>query len=130
MREAKKMDSLLKDAVRARVLEKTANGEYGIPSGRNEDDFDNWMLKKMFNWDKLFGASGGGEDDDNKEDDGIDLNESKEDDEKISCASPPQQLLLPRNHQMSIPFPSTAVILKSSARAGMTFSLHNLNPSM
>lgn len=117
MREAKKMDSLLKDAVRARVLEKTANGEYGFPSGRNEDDFDNWMLKKMFNWDKLFGASGG-EDDDNEEDDGIDLNESKEEEgggfqklmtpsattmERMMMATLPQRQYLQRTATMMIP---------------------------
>lgn len=60
IREAKKMDSLLKDAVTARILEKTVNGEYSFPSERNKDDFDSWMLKKIFNWNQLFGPSGGG----------------------------------------------------------------------
>jgi hypothetical protein len=63
---AKKMDSLLKEAVKARVLDAPVNGEYGMPSGKSEDDFDTWMLKQMYNWKKLYGPSGGEDDDDDE----------------------------------------------------------------
>ena len=59
IREAKKMMSLMRDAVKEHVCE-FRDGEYYIPSGRNnKDDFNDWMLKKMFNWEANFGASGG-----------------------------------------------------------------------
>ena len=52
------MHTLLRVALRERVLDKAENGEYTFPSGKSEDDFDHWMLKKMWNWDLLYGASG------------------------------------------------------------------------
>lgn len=58
VKEAKKMHTLLRVAVRERVLDKAENGEYTFPSGKSEDDFDHWMIKKMYNWDLLFGPSG------------------------------------------------------------------------
>lgn len=59
VREAKKMHGLLKTAMKEKVLEKQENGEYTFPSGKSEDDFDQWMLTRIFNWDKYYGPSGG-----------------------------------------------------------------------
>lgn len=92
---AKKMDSLLKEAVKARVLDAPVNGEYGMPSGKSEDDFDTWMLKQMYNWKKLYGPSGGEDDDDDDEvvaasasmDGQSDLGNPKEDENNTSIDS-------------------------------------------
>ena len=59
VKEAKKMHGLLKTAMKEKVLEKQENGEYTFPSGKSEDDFDQWMLTRIFNWDKYYGPSGG-----------------------------------------------------------------------
>jgi hypothetical protein len=59
IRVAKKMMSLMRDAVKEHVCE-FRDWEYYYPSGRNnKHDFDDWMLKKMFNCEANFGASGG-----------------------------------------------------------------------
>lgn len=58
VKEAKKMHGFLRTAVKERVLEKVEGGEYSFPSGRSEDDFDQWLLQKMYNWEKNYGASG------------------------------------------------------------------------
>ena len=55
--ECRKMDGLMRDAVKARMLT-FENGEYSFPSGKTKEDFDSWMLKQMFNYVKNFGASG------------------------------------------------------------------------
>ena len=55
--KCKKMDGLMRDAVKARMLT-FENGEYSFPSGKTKEDFDSWMLKQMFNYVKNFGASG------------------------------------------------------------------------
>ena len=52
------MHVFLQTAVKEHVLDKVEGGEYSFPSGRSEDDFDHWLLKKMYNWDKNFGATG------------------------------------------------------------------------
>lgn len=57
VKEAKKMHGLMSVAVKEGVLQKEM-GEFIFPSGRSEDDFDQWMLKRMYNWDKYYGASG------------------------------------------------------------------------
>ena len=59
VKEAKKMHGLIKTAMKENVLEKKENGEYTFPSGKSEDDFDQWMLTRIFNWDKYYGPSGG-----------------------------------------------------------------------
>ena len=59
VKEAKKMHGLLKTAIKEKVLEKQETGEYTFPSGKSEDDFDQWMLTRIFNWDKYYGPSGG-----------------------------------------------------------------------
>ena len=58
VKEAKKMHGLMSIGVKEGILQKTEGGEYGFPSGRTEDDFDQWLLKRLFNWDKHYGASG------------------------------------------------------------------------
>ena len=58
--EAKKMSSLMKDAIKERIVT-YENDEYDFPSGCNKPQFDQWLLKKMYNWDNLFGPSGGGD---------------------------------------------------------------------
>ena len=55
---AKKMAAMLSDAVKDHVLDKEPGGEYGFPSGRNEDDFDHWLIKRMYNWETRFGPTG------------------------------------------------------------------------
>ena len=45
--ECRKMDGLMTDAVKARML-MFENGEYSFPSGKTKEDFDNWLLKQMF----------------------------------------------------------------------------------
>ena len=45
--------------MKEKVLEKEENEEYTFPSGKSEDDFDQWMLTRIFNWDKYYGPSGG-----------------------------------------------------------------------
>ena len=82
---AKKMAAMLLDAVKDRVLDKEPGGEYGFPSGRNEDDFDHWLIKRMYNWETRFGPTGqntgapkntrngdGGDEESNEEVDGDD----------------------------------------------------------
>ena len=59
-REAKKMLSLVGVAVRDGILEKDGNN-YIYPSGKKEVDFINFILFNMYNWSKLYGATGGGE---------------------------------------------------------------------
>jgi hypothetical protein len=58
VKEAKKMNGLMSVAIREGVLQKVEGGEYGLPSGRSEDDFDLWLLKRVYNWEKYYGASG------------------------------------------------------------------------
>lgn len=55
---AKKIAALLPEAIKEHVLERAPGGEYSFPSGRSEDDFDQWMLKRLFNWKKYYGPSG------------------------------------------------------------------------
>ena len=58
VKEAKKMNGLMSVAIKEGVLQKVEGGEYGLPSGRSEDDFDLWLLKRVYNWEKYYGASG------------------------------------------------------------------------
>ncbi len=50
------MSSLMKDAIKERIVT-YENGEYDFPSGCNKPQFDQWLVKKMYNWDNLFGPS-------------------------------------------------------------------------
>jgi len=54
------MSALMKDAIKEHIVT-YENGEYDFPSGCNKPQFDQWLLKKMYNWDNLFGPSGGGD---------------------------------------------------------------------
>lgn len=44
--ERQKMHSLLPLAIKEKVLESPVKGEYSFPSGKLEDDFNQWMLQK------------------------------------------------------------------------------------
>jgi hypothetical protein len=52
------MNGLLRMVIHERVLDATEDGEYSFPSGKSEDNFDVWMLKRIFNLDWHYGASG------------------------------------------------------------------------
>ncbi len=58
VKEAKKMHGLVSVAVKEGVLQKGEGGEFCFPSGRSEDDFDLWLLKRLYNWDKYYGPTG------------------------------------------------------------------------
>jgi hypothetical protein len=101
MKEVRKMSSLLCAAIDARVLCLAENGEYNFPSGKSEDDFDHFMLKRMNNWDKHYGASGGktnGDENDNDDNDAdlemvthdsnVDSNTNNEDDDSDESMVP------------------------------------------
>lgn len=46
----------VKTAVKEHILKKGEGGKCGFPSGRTEDDFDQWMGRRMFDWEKHYGA--------------------------------------------------------------------------
>lgn len=54
----RKWQSLMRGAKLDGLLNELSPGEYSFPSGKNEDDFDKYMLFKMYNWSKHWGASG------------------------------------------------------------------------
>jgi hypothetical protein len=68
IKEARKMSSLLPKAIKVHVLSRAANGKYDFPSGKTEDNFDHFMLKRMYKWEKCYGASGGATTEDEKDD--------------------------------------------------------------
>ena len=55
-REAKKMLSLVNEAVREKIIIKDSV-EYGYYSGKNQGDFIDFILFRMYNWKKLHGAA-------------------------------------------------------------------------
>lgn len=58
LREAKKMVSQMNEAVNLGIVE-IKDGEYNFNSGKNEDDLDNFVCFRMFNWKQIYGPSGG-----------------------------------------------------------------------
>jgi len=60
IRDAKKILSLMPHAVKDNVVVKVGD-EYDYCSGKNENDLVDYLLLRIYNWDKLFGATGKGE---------------------------------------------------------------------
>ena len=56
-KQAKKMLTLIDEAMEEGLLEKKG-GEYDFPSGKKEINFIEFLLYRMFNWEKFNGASG------------------------------------------------------------------------
>lgn len=53
--EGKKMMSLLPEAVKSNILHPPSNGEYSYCSGNHEQDFIDFLLLRMFYWDRYHG---------------------------------------------------------------------------
>ena len=56
-RLAKKMLTLVDEAIKGLILEKNGTA-YGYPSGKNETDFIDFVLYRMYHWNTFNGASG------------------------------------------------------------------------
>ena len=89
-REAKKMVSQMSEAVKMGIVERNG-GEYTYCSGKTEEDLDNFICFRMFNWDRLYGASGG--DDAVEEADLDNLNVAATDEEMSKMPCPPKEYL-------------------------------------
>ncbi len=55
---AKKITSLMLEAVKEKILQKEANGEYGYASGKNREDLCHFLRLRMENWQAYNGPSG------------------------------------------------------------------------
>ena len=59
IREAKKIVSLVPEAVKEKILEPPVDGEYNYASGKKEEDLIHFIRVRMKNWDVYNGPSGG-----------------------------------------------------------------------
>jgi len=57
-REAKKILSLVPEAVKAKILERPVDGEYAYASGKNVGDLIHFIRLRMKNWDVFNGPTG------------------------------------------------------------------------
>jgi len=57
-REAKKILSLVPEAVKAKILERPVDGEYAYASGKNVGDLIHFLRLRMKNWDVFNGPTG------------------------------------------------------------------------
>ena len=58
VKEAKKIHGLMSVTVKEGVLQKVDGRKFSFPLGCTEDNFNQWLLKQLFNWDKYYGSSG------------------------------------------------------------------------